>query len=279
MSVVGRAWVDRHSGRPAAGIAAVFPRVIHSSLIALVAIAIFVPRPAVAESLRDALVRAYQGNPQLNAERAKLRGTDEGVPQALAGYRPQVTVGLSAGLISLRNLLPDSTSQSALLKPWSAGITINQTLFNGYKTGNSVRQAEAQVRSGRESLRAVEQSVLLDGATAYMSVLSNQSLVEAQRINVTFLRQTLDTTRTRLRAGDVPPTDVAQAEARFARATADLNNAEVALVISQATYAQVIGVRPDATPQGRPYAPDDEALRIRRRREGRRLPQRRERGC
>ena len=201
--------------------------------------------PAVrAESLPEALVRAYQDNPQLNAERAKLRGTDENVPQALAGYRPQVTVGLSAGLIALRNLLPDSSSQSALLKPWSAGLTINQTLFNGFKTSSTVRQAEAQVKSGREALRGVEQGVLLDGATAYMSVLSNQSLVEAQRLNVTFLRQTLDTTRTRLRVGDVPPTDVAQAEARVARASADLNNAEVALAVSQATYAEVIGVRP-----------------------------------
>src|SRR3982074_684637 len=228
MSVVGRAWVDRHSGRPAAGIATGFPNVFNTSLIALLASAIFVPRPACAESLLDALVRAYQGNPQLNAERAKLRSTDEGVPQALSGYRPQVTVGLSAGLISLRNLLPDNPSQSAQLKPWVAGITLNQTLFNGYKTGNTVRQAEAQIRSGRESLRAVEQSVLLDGATAYMGVLSNQSLVEAQRLNVQFLRETLETTRTLLRVGDVPPTDVAQAEARYARATADLNNAEAA---------------------------------------------------
>jgi outer membrane protein len=207
-------------------------------------LAVLAPRVAGAETLPDALVRAYQGNPQLNAERAKLRSTDEGVPQALSGYRPQVTVGLSAGLISLRNMLPDGSSQSAQLKPQVAGITLNQTLFNGYKTGNTVRQAEAQIRSGRESLRAVEQSVLLDGATAYMGVLSNQSLVEAQRLNVTFLRETLETTRTRLRVGDVPPTDVAQAEARYARATADLNAAEVALAISQATYAQVIGVAP-----------------------------------
>jgi outer membrane protein len=207
-------------------------------------LAVLAPRIAGAETLPDALVRAYQGNPQLNAERARLRNTDEGVPQALSGYRPQVTVGLSAGLISVRNLLPDNTSQSAQLKPWVAGITLNQTLFNGYKTGNTVRQAEAQIRSGRESLRAVEQSVLLDGATAYMGVLSNQSLVEAQRLSVTFLRETLETTRTRLRVGDVPPTDVAQAEARYARATADLNAAEVALAISQATYTQVIGVAP-----------------------------------
>jgi outer membrane protein len=213
-------------------------------LLAVLAAVSVAPRAARAESLPDALVRAYQDNPQLNAERAKLRGTDENVPQALSGYRPQVTVGLSAGLIALRNLLPDSTAQSALLKPWTASLTVNQTLFNGFKTSSTVRQAEAQVRAGRESLRAVEQGVLLDGATAYMSVLSNQSLVEAQRLNATFLKQTLDTTRTRLRVGDVPPTDVAQAEARVARATADLNNAEVALAVSQATYAEVIGVRP-----------------------------------
>src|SRR5712691_3267730 len=200
--------------------------------------------PLAAETLPEALVRTYQGNPQLNAERAKLRGTDEGVPQALSGYRPQVTAGLSAGLISVRNLLPDQTRESAILKPWSANITINQTLYNGNKTASTVRQAEAQVSSGRESLRATGQSVLLDAVTAYMSVLSNQSLVEAQRLNVTFLRETLNTTNTRLRAGDVTPTDVAQAEARLARGTADLNNAEVALAVAQATYTQVIGAPP-----------------------------------
>jgi outer membrane protein len=242
MSVVGSAWIEARSGRAPAGMACVIPRVVHKVMLLLAIGA--ASCAARAESLPEALVRAYQDNPQLNAERAKLRGTDENVPQALAGYRPQVTVGLSSGLIAVRNLLPDSSSQSALLKPWTAGITVNQTLFNGFKTSSTVRQAEAQVRAGRESLRAVEQGVLLDGATAYMSVLSNQSLVEAQRLNATFLRQTLDTTRTRLRVGDVPPTDVAQAEARVARATADLNNAEVALAVSQATYAEVIGAPP-----------------------------------
>src|SRR5215475_1405502 len=244
MSVVGRAWIERRSGRARPGFVRVIPIVFHSALLGLAIAVAALSGAARAESLPEALVRAYQDNPQLNAERAKLRGTDENIPQALAGYRPQVTVGLSSGLMALRNLLPDSSSQSAFLKPWSAGLTINQTLFNGFKTSSTVRQAEAQVKAGREALRAVEQGVLLDGATAYMSVLSNQSLVEAQRLNVTFLKQTLETTRTRLRVGDVPPTDVAQAEARVARATAELNNAEVALAVSQATYAEVIGVRP-----------------------------------
>src|ERR1700704_2031929 len=204
----------------------------------------FAATAAWAEALPEALAKAYQFNPQLNAERARQRATDENVPQALAGYRPQIVASLSGGLQAVRNLLPDNTVQSATLKPWTIGVTVTQTLFNGFKTANSVRVAELQVQSGREALRNVGQGVLLDAVTVYSNVLANQSLVEAQRSNVAFLRETLGVTQKRLNAGDVTPTDTAQAEARLARGRADLNAAEVNLAISPATYAQVIGNPP-----------------------------------
>jgi outer membrane protein len=213
--------------------------------------------PLSAETLPEALVRSYQNNPQLNAERARQRGADEGVPQALAGYRPQILALLSGGLQQVRVLLPDNTIQTATLRSWTIGLTVTQTLFNGFKTANTVRQSEAQVHSGREALRNVGQGVLLDAVTAYTNVLANQSLVEAQRVNVKFLRETLVTTKKRLEGGDVTPTDVAQADARLSRGLADLNAAEVNFAISQAVYAQVIG-----TPPGRlvPADPIDRLL-------------------
>jgi outer membrane protein len=204
----------------------------------------FAAAPVRAEGLLDALARAYQTNPHLNAERARQRATDENVPQALAGYRPQIVASLSGGLQAVRNLLPDNTVQTATLKPWTIGITVTQTLFNGFKTANSVRVAELQVQSGREALRNVGQGVLLDAVTAYSNVLANQSLVEAQRANVTFLRETQGIVQKRLNAGDVTPTDTSQAEARLSRGLSDLNAAEVNFAISQATYAQVIGSPP-----------------------------------
>src|SRR5262245_31977757 len=220
-------------------------RVLRSGIcLAAMTCVAFAASAAWAESLPEALVKAYQTNPQLNAERARQRATDENVPQALAGYRPQIVASLSAGLQQVRDLLPDNTVQTASLKPWQIGITVTQVLFNGFKTANSVRVAELQVRSGREALRNVGQGVLLDAATAYTNVLANQSLVEAQRANVAFLRETQSITQKRLNAGDVTPTDTAQAEARLNRGLADLNAAEVALAISQATYTQVIGNAP-----------------------------------
>ena len=200
--------------------------------------------PVWAETLPEALVRTYQNNPQLNAERARQRGTDEGVSQALAGYRPQLLATLTGGLQQVRVLFFDNTIQTQTLRTWTIGLTVSQTLFNGFKTANTVRQSETQVLSGREALRNTGQGVLLDAVTAYTNVLANQSLVEAQRINVTALRETLATTKTRLEGGDVTPTDVAQAEARLSRGLADLNAVEVGLAISQALYAQVTGAPP-----------------------------------
>ena len=55
------------------------------------------PTPALADTIEAALVRAYQNNPQLNAQRASVRSTDENVPQALSGYRPRVSITGSAG--------------------------------------------------------------------------------------------------------------------------------------------------------------------------------------
>src|SRR5437868_12590650 len=55
------------------------------------------PTPVLADTIEAALVRAYQNNPQLNAQRAQVRSTDENVPQALSGYRPRVALTASAG--------------------------------------------------------------------------------------------------------------------------------------------------------------------------------------
>ena len=208
-----------------------------------------------AETIGEAMVKAYQSNPQINGERARQRATDENVPQALSGYRPQVAATLGAGLQAVRNLLPDNTIQGTTLKPWTIGVTVTQTLFNGFKTANSVRVSELQVKSGREALRNVGQGVLLDAVTAYTNVLSNQSLVEAQRANVVALREPLEIARKRLSSGDVTPTDTAQAEARLARGQADLNATEVNLAISQANYLQVIGTTPARLAPAEPIDP------------------------
>src|SRR4051812_9795564 len=100
----------------AARVGHVARRVLRSGIcLGVVTCVAFAASPARAESLLEALAKAYQTNPALNAERARQRATDENVPQALAGYRPQIVASLSAGLQSVRDLLPGNTVQSANL--------------------------------------------------------------------------------------------------------------------------------------------------------------------
>src|SRR5690349_16204880 len=55
-------------------------------------VAFLSPRACLADTLEWALAQAYQNNPQLNAQRAAARAQDEGVPQALSGYRPRASL-------------------------------------------------------------------------------------------------------------------------------------------------------------------------------------------
>src|SRR5215470_14387393 len=60
------------------------------------AIAVLTP-PALAQTMTEAFAYAYNNNPQILAQRALLRATDEGVPQALSNWRPQVSLNAQAG--------------------------------------------------------------------------------------------------------------------------------------------------------------------------------------
>src|SRR5262249_42608341 len=209
---------------------------------------------AGAGTMDEALIQAYQNNPQLNSQRSATRAIDENVPTALSGYRPRVsgTASLTdqyldqltkatgttatAGVPALYTQVKGTTAQQ------SYGLTATQTLFNGFQTATRTRQAEGQVFSARETLRTTEQNTLLSAATAYMNLLQTAAIVELQRSNVNVLEVTLRQTRDRFTAGEVTRTDVAQAESRLSGGRSQLSLAESNYVTAQAQYLQVIGV-------------------------------------
>src|SRR5450631_3031148 len=214
------------------------------------------------ETLESALMQAYQNNPSINSQRAATRATDEGVPQALSGYRPRITVTASGGEQSLSSTAKTSgivpgtpttyLTQSGYNAPYGAGATITQTLFNGFQTANRTRQAESAVRAARATLRVTEQTVLLSAATAYMNLLRDTAILDLQRRNVEVLQEQLRQTRDRFNVGEVTRTDVAQSESRLAAGRSQVLNAEANYKASGAIYRQVIGTDPGKLTPGSP---------------------------
>jgi outer membrane protein len=211
--------------------------------------------PVLADTIEAALVRAYQNNPQLNAQRASVRVTDENVPQALSGYRPRVAITASGGYQytdAVNSIAGTATAIHGVQVPRAVGATITQNVYNGQQTANRTRAAESQVSSAREGLRVLEQSVLLSAATIYMDYLRDAATVEVQRSNVRVLEQTLKQTRDRFNVGEVTRTDVAQSEAQLAAGRTQLLSAESTLTTTRSNFRRIIGNEPVALQAGSP---------------------------
>ena len=212
--------------------------------------------PALADTLESALAHAYVNNPQINAQRALVRATDEGVPTALAGYRPRVSATANVGVQSLSTTVREIGSttvpgaaasyftQSGVNTPHGVGATVTQNLLNGFQTSNRTRLAESQVYAARETLRTIEQTVLLNAVTAYMNLLRDAGILELQRSNLDVLQEQLRQVKLRLESGNVTATDVSQSDARLNVGRTQLFAAEANYASSKAVYRQVIGQDP-----------------------------------
>ena len=218
---------------------------------------------AGADTLREALISAYQTNPTLTAQRQTLEATDASVAIAKAAGRPQVSgnVGLNQP-VSRTGLYHQEGGGPTL----SVGVDVSYPLFNGGSVRNSVKAAETRVEAGRATLSAVEGDVFTNAVSAYMDVIRDRAIVELNRNNVKVLETNLEATKDRFQIGDLTRTDVAQSEARLQLGRAQLATAEGNATASEATYRQVIGHPPGdlAPPPPLPPLPAsaDEAVRI-----------------
>ncbi len=216
--------------------------VLQSPTIAAIAaaamMAVCAPAPAQALTLDEALASAYEYSPRIDAERARLRATDEEVPIAKSGYRPDIGVSADVGYRAT-DTSPGPTSER---KPRGYGVSITQPIFRGFQVTNAVSQAESIVRAGRETLRTVEQEILLEAVTAFMDVVRDQAIIRLNENNLKVLSEELKATQDRFAVGEVTRTDVAQSEARRADAVAQLDQARANLQTSRAAFERTVGL-------------------------------------
>lgn len=214
-----------------------------AALAALVCAGVGSATAVRAETLNQALASAYQYNPRLDAERARLRATDEEVTRARSGFRPNISAGADINYQYARASGPGGVVEEET-RPRGYSIDAVQPIFSGFRVINSVNEQEANVRAARETLRDVEQVVLLEAVTAFMDVVRDQAIVRLRENNVNVLSRELRATEDRFNVGEVTRTDVAQAQARRAASVSDLDLARANLKTSRATYERVIGHAP-----------------------------------
>ncbi len=235
-----------------------------SALVLAAAISVCCAAYADTFTLRDALGVAYETNPQLDADRASLRATDENVAQANAGWRPTLNAGgtygyqeysAAGGPPSVNPLVePIPAIPPTSDHPITGQLTVSEPIFRGGRTYAEVGRAKAQVRAGESELTNTEENVLLNAVTAYMDVVRDEATLRLRQNNVTVLQKQLDATQEQFKVGELTRTDVAQAQARLSGAQSDVITAEGQLNVSRSNFEHYIG-RPAETLEEHPPLP------------------------
>lgn len=210
--------------------------------------------PANAETLREALAKAYVANPSLEASRAEQRATDEEVPIQRARGLPSVSV--VGNHIEFLKLSPNSFT--APERRLQVGPDLTVPLYSGGATRNAIKAAKERVAAGQAGLRASESNIFSQVVAAYMDVIRTEALVALSENQVEVLGINLEATRDRFEIGELTRTDIAQSESRLALAQSDLQNARANLIGARENYVRLVGNAPNnlETPPPLPGLPE-----------------------
>lgn len=201
--------------------------------------------PAHAETLRNALVKAYRTNPDLNAARADQRANDENVPLALAQGRPTSQLSGTYTEELRRTISPfPGAGFSTPKRNVNAQATANLPIYQGGIVRNSILAAKSSVQAGQENLRGTEASLFSAVVSAYMDVIRDSAVVRLNEQNVHALSVNLQASSDRFEVGDLTRTDVAQSDSRLALARASLQSAQADLIASKERYVSLVGDAP-----------------------------------
>lgn len=210
---------------------------IRIGFAAVLAIVIGVSAPVRAETLADALTAAYNNSGLLDQNRALLRAADEDVAQAVAATLPVISWAASASISSPR-------AERSKLIAATARVQGELTIYDSGSGAYAIEAQKEIVLGTRQSLRNIEQTVLLNAVSAYMQVRADSGFVALRQSNVGVITQELRAAQDRFDVGEVTRTDVALAEARLAGARSLLAAAEGSLARSAESYTAAVGRRP-----------------------------------
>jgi len=203
---------------------------------------------AQAETFQEALISVYNGNPRLQAERARVREVDETYIQARAQGRFTATASGSYGTTTTRSsgvsFFGDGSDTYANGDPKAAQLQVIQPLYQGGRVKALKQQAKTSILAAREGLRNAEQSLFLSAANAYIDVIRDEETARIRRNNVMVLSRQQLAAQARFDVGEGTRTDIAQAQSRQAGAEAGLAQAEAQLQASRAAYTRTIGHPP-----------------------------------
>ena len=202
----------------------------------------FLANPVFAETFMDALKRAYETNPELNAEREIINISEQELKISKGSYLPTITLSGSKSDEDTEKLTNRDGSNATItdVNPSTKSIVITQTLID-FGRGAEFKKSKIGIKLAKAKLLKKEQEILYKSVETYTGLISASEKLKINRSNVNLLDRQVETDRIRLERGNISLSDVAQSESSLAGAQAKLIQAENDFLTSKLNYENVIG--------------------------------------
>jgi len=197
---------------------------------------------ASAESLNSVVAGAVLSSPQVQSVMNARNAVFEEVKQARGGYRPKVDIGAGVGYEKTKRFPGDDVE----LKRSEANVSLNQMIFDGFRTSSEVNRQSARLDSVNHRLREIAEETALEAARSYLEVLKRQSLVEQAKNTLLTHIRIFDQIKRRSDSGIGTLASIQQAEGRLALAEVNVLSAENNLLDAHSAYQRVTGKAPGA---------------------------------
>jgi len=170
-----------------------------------------------AETFNAALKRAFETNPELNAERESLNISEQELKVSISSYLPTITLEGTRSQEDTEKLTNQDGTNAAFtdVDPESRSIKITQTLID-FGRGAELAKSKIGIDLAKAKLLKKEQEILYKAADAYTGLISAKEKFAINNSNVNLLERQVETDRIRLERGNISLSDVAQSESSLA---------------------------------------------------------------
>ncbi len=196
-------------------------------------------------NLEDAVVSAFTNRSDLVQAELAVRLNQEALRTAVSARWPQADA-----FFTYNNSKPDSLSvgDTGWGDSWTAGITVNVPLFDGFLRHGKVKEAEAALKQSRIQLAAAEEQVLLEVKQAILSLADADEMVKALAATIQQAAEGLRMAENGYKAGILTALQVTDARTALARARAFHYQAVYAHAIARLNLMHATGtLHPDDT--------------------------------
>tara|TARA_Y100000741_G_scaffold329227_1_gene282994 strand:+ start:668 stop:1963 length:1296 start_codon:yes stop_codon:yes gene_type:complete len=199
-------------------------------------------------SLKDALIKAYEDNAELNAERESLKASKQDLNISTSNYLPSITLSGSKSEVDTDKLTNRDGSSASITNAntESKSILIEQTLID-FGRGADFKKNKIGFELAKIKLLKKEQEIFYKAIEAYTGLLLAIEKLSISKENLDLLERQFETDAIRLDKGEISLSDLAQSESSLAGAQAQLIEAENQVTTSKLNYENIIGTINDLT--------------------------------